>query len=82
MIRREIDTTPPTTAPTMTSVFELLEEVGFTVGEDWPKCEVEAPLLVLDAEMVAVEVPSFAPGVGSGKSRKRDVRQILIVRER
>jgi hypothetical protein len=49
MIRREITTTPPTTAPTMTSVFELLEEVGFTVEEDWPKCEDVAPLLVLDA---------------------------------
>jgi hypothetical protein len=75
---REIATTPPTVAPTMTSVFVLLfgmgeeaPEAGFTVEEGSPNSD--DALLVLSTEAVAVEWPSIAPGAGSGKSTKQDV---------
>jgi hypothetical protein len=75
----EITATPPTTPPTIAPVFELLfdvgEGVGFAVEEDSPKSDDVARLPVSDAnaETVAPEEPSNAPGTCSGVSRKQDV---------
>ena len=58
-------------------MFELLfdegEEVGFTAEEDSLTGDEVAPLRVPDAETVAPEEPSIAPGASSGESRKQDV---------
>ena len=77
-ITREITTVPPTAAPMMTAVFELLvcvgeeaPEAGFMVEEGSPKPENDKALMVVGWGMVAVEGPSIAPGVGSGRSKNR-----------
>jgi hypothetical protein len=53
-------------------MFELLFDegkgVGFTVEEDPTESDDVAPLRVPDAETVAPEVPSIAPGACSGES--------------
>ena len=63
----------------MAPVFGLLFDVGegFAVEED----DV-APLRVPDAETVAPEGPSIAPGACSGESGRQDVGETLTVRER
>lgn len=48
--------------------FDVDEEVGFTAEEDSPGSDDVAPLWVPDAEPVAPEAPSTAPGACSGES--------------
>ena len=77
-ITKAITTIPPTDAATIMSVVVLPEDVdeeapsaGFAVEVGSPKSD--DVLLLLGKEKVAVEEPSIAPGVGSGRSRKQDV---------
>ena len=89
---KKIAATPPTTPSTMKPLFELLfdegeevveeEEVGSTVEDDLPESDDVALLPVPEAEAVAPEKPSTAPGPCSGESRNRTWCEALIMGER